>query len=105
MHREVMQRFITQELIEWKQFQQMFGVTLREGSREEPCTGVFRENPKYWEELGKRVVEHVSCCAESEGCSGLHPILCFLCSEYPYCCQVLHKDPITSFIRTLRSAT
>ena len=49
--------------MDWSNFQASFGDTLRLGSGEEPASDVMKTNTdsgdKHWEELRKRIVEHV----------------------------------------------
>ena len=77
MYRDVVQMFVTQELVDWKQFELTFGSTLRDGTTGEVCTGVFRDKPQYWEELRKRVIEHVSLCLSSCCSIGLTLVVLF----------------------------
>ena len=55
--------FIRVELLNWNEFQASYSHTLRMGSTEEPSTDVLQpsteEGDKHWEELRKRIVEHV----------------------------------------------
>lgn len=57
---ELVKVFVTQEIVGWSTFEAQFGPVLKEGTTDDPCTGVFTKFPDYWQELSKRVVEHVS---------------------------------------------
>ena len=60
--RELLQRFKTQELIQWKDLLKSFENELKNGSKEHPATGVFahtEDGKKRWEYFKDRVVEHV----------------------------------------------
>lgn len=62
-HREVLECFRRQELLDWHTFQSTYGPVLREGVSDGPATDVFPPGTeigeKHWEDLRKRVVEHV----------------------------------------------
>ena len=60
MYGKLVTVFVTQEIVGWSEFEAHFAAVLKEGTPEDPCTGVFASNPNYWQELSKRVVEHVS---------------------------------------------
>lgn len=60
MYGKLVKVFVTQEIVGWSEFEAHFAAVLKEGTPEDPCTGVFASNPNYWQELSKRVVEHVS---------------------------------------------
>jgi len=74
--REILDCFTRIELLNWNNFQASFSDTLRMGSGEEPPTDVLTPNTddgdKHWEELRKRVVEHVS------------PLMLFFCSSFQF---------------------
>lgn len=61
--REVLDCFTRVELLDWDNFQASFGNILRMGSSEEPASDVLEpstdDGEKHWEELRKRIVEHV----------------------------------------------
>ena len=60
--RELLQRFKTQELIHWKDVLKSFENERKNGSKEDPATGVFGhtdDGKKRWEDFKVRVVEHV----------------------------------------------
>ena len=56
--------FKQRELLDWTTFQMNYGVVLREGVPDCPTTGVFAADEELgrlqWEDLRKRVIEHVS---------------------------------------------
>lgn len=61
---EVLECFKRRELLDWATFQSKYGVALREGVPDCPATGVFAADEELgreqWEDLRKRVIEHVS---------------------------------------------
>lgn len=60
-YKELLQRFKTQELIQWKDVLKSFENELKNGSKEDPATGVFAhtdDGKKRWEDFKVRVVEH-----------------------------------------------
>jgi len=67
--------FIRVELLDWNNFQASYSHTLRMGSTEEPATDVLQlsteEGDKHWEELRKRIVEHVR--------TALSVVMLFMC--------------------------
>ena len=62
--RELLKCFITDEIIQWKPFCQMYESELKFGSPGSPSTHVFNTKQeggtKRWQDLKNRVVEHVS---------------------------------------------
>ena len=64
-HRRLIKNFTTHELIHWARFKELYEVELCQGTEANPATGVFNrtteQGQKRWDDLKKRVVEHVSC--------------------------------------------
>lgn len=62
--RDLLKCFTTAELMRWSHIKEVYESELRTGSS---ATGVFEqatdEGKKRWEDLRKRVVEHVSACS------------------------------------------
>ena len=60
---EVLECFRRHELLEWTLFQTKYGLVLQEGVPDCPATDVFTDSElgkEHWEDLRKRVIEHVS---------------------------------------------
>jgi hypothetical protein len=60
--RNLMECFRRRELLNWKEFQEMYTAILREGTPEEPCTGVFspdEQGNQHWNDFHKKLIEHV----------------------------------------------
>ena len=51
--------FVTQELIVLREFTDKFRCALIDGTEAEPATGVFEQFPNYWQDMSKRIIEHV----------------------------------------------
>lgn len=63
LSREVLECFRREELLDWSQFQATYSQSLRDGVSDGPATSVFTHDElgeKQWENLRKRIVEHVS---------------------------------------------
>lgn len=62
--REILESFRRQELLDWDTFQSRYGPALREGAEDGPATTVFVPDTelgeRQWQDLRKRVIEHVS---------------------------------------------
>lgn len=57
-----MECFQRHELLNWESFKSMYAVILREGTPEEPPTGVFdtsKEGEDHWKDFHKKLIEHV----------------------------------------------
>ena len=63
LHREVLECFRREELLDWSEFQGQYGPGLREGSPDHVATPIFRpgdeRGERQWEDFRKRVIEHV----------------------------------------------
>lgn len=61
--REVVELFHRDELLDWSEFEAMFGPVLRDGVEDGPATAVFQLDAtlgeRQWEDFRKRVIEHV----------------------------------------------
>ena len=61
---KVLECFKRHELLDWTTFQMSYGAALREGVADCPATDVFAADVELgreqWEDLRKRVIEHVS---------------------------------------------
>ena len=59
----MIKNFTTHELIHWVRFKELYETELCQGSEANPCTDVFvrttEQGKKRWDDLKKRVVEHV----------------------------------------------
>lgn len=88
MYGRLVKVFVTQEIVSWSEFEAQFAAVLKEGTPEDPCTGIFTRNPTYWEELSKRVVEHVSAL----GINDLHQLVSLLCpaNNVVYAFVIMH---------------
>lgn len=75
MYGKLVQVFVTQEIVGWSEFGAQFEAVLKEGTPEDPCTGIFTRNPNYWQELSKRVVEHVSAWHRQPSSTGVCSVL------------------------------
>jgi len=67
-HREVLDCFRRDELLDWASFQAKYGPSLREGVSDGPAPSVFGADEvgeKQWDDFRKRVIEHVSCLFHS----------------------------------------
>lgn len=51
-------------MLDWTEFQMRYGPALKEGVADCPCTEVFAKDKEmgaeHWQDLRKRVIEHVS---------------------------------------------
>ena len=74
--RDLLKCFTTAELMRWSHIKEVYESELRTGSS---ATGVFEqatdEGKKRWEDLRKRVVEHVSACSRK---------FLFFCCDFQY---------------------
>ena len=94
--RSLVEVFRKQEIMNWDFIQNTYSTLLRHGTPQEPVTGVFsvdtEEGEGRWEDLRKRVIEHVSLCCFT-CCRAAHCDLCLcFCSvlEYSSYCSVLY---------------
>jgi 26S proteasome regulatory subunit N5 len=61
VYKNLMECFRRRELLNWKEFQEMYTAILREGTPEEPCTGVFspdEQGNQHWNDFHKKLIEH-----------------------------------------------
>ena len=89
----MLKNFTTKELIQWSKFQQLYEQDLCIGTLENPVTGVFNRNTdagaSRWDELKKRVVEHVSVLLE---------IHLLSCKKHTICKNHLHHPSPMPFL-------